>query len=274
MSQIKRVHDLSLPELGVYARLTEARLRNDPGQQLFIAEGLPVIESALNMGYEPVSFLMEQRHIDGKAACIIKRCPDTAVYTADDEVLAQLTGYRLTRGVLCAMRRKALPEVGTVCRDAERLCVLESVSDSTNVGAIFRSCAALGADAVLLSPDCCDPLCRRSVRVSMGAVFRLPWTYFSAWLHGGLNLLKEYGFLTIALALTDDSVPLDGLKLQPTRQAAFIFGSEGHGLSAVTVKAADMVVRIPMFHGVDSLNVAASAAVVFWHTRRELRGHK
>lgn len=267
VSQIISFHDLSASELEVYTRLTEAALRNTPRQKLFIAESVAVIENALDAGYEPVSFLMERRHIDGKASALLARCPDVPVYTADDDLLVKLTGYHLTRGVLCAMRRKELPGIEALCAKSSRICVLEGVSDSTNIGAIFRSSAALGADAVLLSPDCCDPLCRRSVRVSMGSVFCIPWTYFPGWPAPGLKILKKNDFYTLAFALSDDSIPLDGLTKSYSNKLALLFGSEGHGLKQETVSAADCVVRIPMSSGVDSLNVAASAAVVLWHLR-------
>lgn len=230
---------------------------------MFIAESPKVIRVALDAGYEPVSLLCEKRHITGDAADIIARCGDIPVYTGERELLAQLTGYTLTRGVLCAMRRQPMKSVAETCRTARRVVVIEGVTDTTNIGAIFRSAAALGIDAVLLTPDTCDPLNRRSVRVSMGSVFLVPWT----WLDGGYDTLRDIGFQTAAMALSDDSIPLDDPRLKRIDRLALIMGTEGDGLPATTISAADHVVRIPMAHGVDSLNVAAAAAVAFWELR-------
>lgn len=269
MPQIIEVHDITSPELDVYARLTEAQLRNrlEPEKGVFIAESPKVILRALDAGYQPVSFLMERRHIDGQAAALIARC-NVPVYTAAREVLAQLTGYALTRGVLCAMRRPALPSAEDICREKRRVAVLENIVDSTNIGAIFRSAAALGIDALLLTPSCSDPLNRRAVRVSMGTVFQVPWTYLgdspADWPEAGLARLRAMGFRTAAMALRDDSVRIDDAALAAEKQLAIVLGTEGDGLSPQTIASCDYTVRIPMLHGVDSLNVAAAGAVAFW----------
>ena len=273
MPNIIEIHDAALPELDVFARLTEAQLRNrqHPEQGLFIAESPKVIERALNAGYEPVSLLMERRHITGDAAGIIERCKDIPIYTAERDVLAGLTGYELTRGVLCALRRPALPAVEDLCRNARRVAVLESIVDPTNVGAIFRSAAALNMDAVLVTPTCCDPLYRRSVRVSMGTVFQIPWTRIgktpSDWPETGMEQLRSLGFKTAAMALSDDSVPIDDEALGSVEKLAVLLGTEGDGLSHHTIAGCDYTVRIPMSHEVDSLNVAAASAVAFWQLR-------
>ena len=257
----------SLDEAGVqvFASLTEAQLRNRlrPEEALFIVESPKVIRVALQAGLEPVSLLCEERHIVGDAADIIRRCSDIPVYTGSRELLAHLTGYTLTRGVLCAMRRPRPRSVADVCNNGQRVVVIEGVTDTTNIGAIFRSAAALGIDAVLLTPDTCDPLNRRSVRVSMGSVFLVPWT----WLEGGYEELHRLGYKTAAMALRADSVSIDDPRLKATDRLAIIMGTEGDGLPASTIDAADYVVRIPMSHGVDSLNVAAAAAVAFWEMR-------
>jgi len=258
----------SLDDAGVqvFASLTEAQLRNrlDPQQGLFIAESPKVIGVALDQGYEAVSLLCEQKHIDGDAAPVISRLGDgVPVYTGSRGLLSQLTGYTLTRGVLCAMRRRPLPSLESVCRDARRLVVIDGVVDSTNVGAIFRSAAALGIDGVLLTRSSCDPLNRRVVRVSMGSVFLVPWT----WLDTPLPSLHDHGFRTAAMALTTASVPLDHPPLMAEPRLAIVMGTEGDGLSRETIAEADYVVRIPMSHHVDSLNVAAAAAVAFWQLR-------
>ena len=260
--EIKNLDD---PRVEVYSTLTEAQLRRrlEPEKGIFIAESPKVIDVALRAGYEPLSLLCERRHIEGDAADIIRRCGDIPVYTGERELLAQLTGYTLTRGVLCAMRRPQLPTVEQVCHDAHRLVIIEGVTDTTNIGAIFRSAAALGVDGVLLTPDSCDPLNRRAVRVSMGSVFLVPWT----WLQDGAQSLHEYGFRTVAMALTDDSVCIDDLCLTAEPRLAIIMGTEGDGLPHNTISSADYVARIPMAHGVDSLNVAAAAAVAFWQLR-------
>ena len=274
MPNIVEIHDLSAPELDVYARLTEGQLRSRqaPEKGLFIAESIKVIGHALDAGYEPVSLLMEEKHITGDAAELIARCgEDIPVYTAKREVLAELTGYALTRGVLCAMRRKPLPTAEEVCKGARRVAVLEGIVDPTNVGAILRSAAALHMDAVLVTPTCCDPLHRRAVRVSMGTVFQVPWTYIGEkaadWPEKGLCRLNEMGFKTAALALTTDSVSIDDEKLMAEDKLAVVLGTEGDGLSGKTIAGCDYTVLIPMAHGVDSLNVAAASAVAFWQLK-------
>ena len=242
-----------------------AQLRNrlEPSKGIFIAESPKVIDVALRAGYEPLSLLCEQRHIDGDAAGIIARCGDIPVYTGERSLLAQLTGYVLTRGVLCAMRRRVLPSVEQVCAGAKRVVVIDGVTDTTNIGAIFRSAAALGIDAVLLTPTSCDPLNRRAVRVSMGSVFLVPWT----WLEAPVNSLNSLGFKTVAMALTDNSIPLDSPQLAAEPRLALVMGTEGDGLPKETIEQTDYVVRIPMSHSVDSLNVAAASAVAFWELR-------
>lgn len=263
--QMIEITSLQQPGVDIFASLTEAQLRNrlDPQRGLFIAESPKVIHVALNAGYEPVALLCERKHITGDAAEIIARCGDIPVYTGDREVLAQLTGYTLTRGVLCAMRRRPMLTVGEVCREARRIVVIDGVVDTTNIGAIFRSAAALGIDGVLLTTDSCDPLNRRAIRVSMGSVFLVPWT----WLDGPVNRLHDWDFRTVAMALTDRSIPLDAPVLQQEPRLAIIMGTEGDGLPQETITSADYVVRIPMAHHVDSLNVAAAAAVAFWELR-------
>ena len=273
MAHIVEITDFSAPELDVFARLTEAQLRSrlEPEKGIFIAESPKVIDRALNAGYEPVSLLTERKHIAGQAAPIIARCPEIPVYTADSDLLKQLTGYELTRGVLCAMHRPALPDVETLCAGARRVAVLEGIVDHTNVGAIFRSAAAMHMDAVLVTPTCCDPLYRRAVRVSMGTVFQIPWTRIGStaadWPEKGLALLRRLGFKTAAMALSDDSVPVDDPALMAEEKLAIILGTEGDGLSSRTITGSDYTVRIPMAHGVDSLNVAAASAVAFWQLR-------
>lgn len=251
-----------------YVSLTEAQLRNrlNPDDGLFIAESPKVIHVALDAGYEPVSLLCERRHIIGDARDIIERCGDIPVYTGDRDILTSITGYKLTRGVLCAMRRKNHPTVEAVCRDAQRIVLIDGVVDTTNIGAIFRSAAALGIDGILLTPTSCDPLNRRAVRVSMGSVFLLPWT----WLEEPIKSLHDYGFRTVAMALTDRSVSIDDLALCSEPRLAIIMGTEGDGLASSVINEADYTARIPMSHNVDSLNVAAAAAVAFW----QLRPHK
>lgn len=249
----------------VFGTLTEAQLRNrlEPDKGVFIAESPKVIDVALNAGYEPLALLCERRHIDGDAAAIIARCGDIPVYTGERELLAQLTGYVLTRGVLCAMRRPVMPSVEQVCRDASRVVVIDGVTDTTNIGAIFRSAAALGIDAVLLTPTSCDPLNRRAVRVSMGSVFLVPWT----WLDAPIQSLNALGFKTAAMALSDNSISIDDPALAAEPRLAIVMGTEGDGLSHDTINDADYVVRIPMSNNVDSLNVAAASAVAFWQLR-------
>ncbi|MDD7371164.1 MAG: RNA methyltransferase [Roseburia sp.] len=270
MADIIEITDFSALELDVYARLSEGQLlnRHEPENGLFIAESPKVIERALDAGCQPVSLLLEPKHITGEAREIIARCGSVPVYTAEFDVLKQLTGFPLTRGALCAMRRPPLPEVETICRNARRIAVLENVVNPTNVGAIFRSAAALGMDAVLLTPACSNPLYRRSIRVSMGTVFQIPWTYIgrdaTQWPGDGMNLLESFGFKTVAMALTDDSVSIDDPCLKSADKLAVILGTEGDGLSSDTIARCDYTVRIPMSHGVDSLNVAAASAVAFW----------
>ena len=273
MASIITLTSLDAPELDVYARLTQAQLRNrlEPEKGLFIAESPKVIGTALDTGLEPVSFLMEQRHITGDAAPLLARFPDVPVYTAERELLACLTGYTLTRGVLCAMRRPAPKSPTEVIAGAKRIAVLESVVDATNIGAIFRSAAALGMDAVLLSPTCCDPLTRRAVRVSMGTVFQLPWATFDTWPAGGMEILRGAGFATCAMALRDDSLALGDERLNSLPKLAIVLGAEGDGLANGTIAACDYTVRIPMAHGVDSLNVAAASAVAFWELRAKIK---
>ena len=270
MADIIEITDFSALELDVYARLSEGQLlnRHEPENGLFIAESPKVIERALDAGCQPVSLLLEPKHITGEAREIIARCGSVPVYTAEFDVLKQLTGFPLTRGALCAMRRPPLPEVETICRNARRIAVLENVVNPTNVGAIFRSAAALGMDAVLLTPACSNPLYRRSIRVSMGTVFQIPWTYIgrdaTQWPGDGMNLLESFDFKTVAMALTDDSVSIDDPCLKSADKLAVILGTEGDGLSSDTIARCDYTVRIPMSHGVDSLNVAAASAVAFW----------
>ena len=273
MANIITLTSLDAPELDVYARLTQAQLRNrlEPEKGLFIAESPKVIGTALDAGLTPVSFLMEQRHITGDAASLLARFPDVPVYTASRELLARLTGYTLTRGVLCAMRRPAPKSPTEVIAGAKRIAVLEGVVDATNIGAIFRSAAALGMDAVLLSPTCCDPLTRRAVRVSMGTVFQLPWATFDTWPAGGMEILRGAGFATCAMALRDDSLALGDERLKSLPKLAIVLGAEGDGLANGTIAACDYTVRIPMAHGVDSLNVAAASAVAFWELRAKIK---
>lgn len=260
------IESLDHPGAEVYASLTEAQLRSRlrPGEALFIAESPKVIDVALRAGYTPVSMLAERRHIVGDAAPLLTRCPeDMPVFTGERQLLASLTGYTLTRGVLCAMRRPAEADAAAVCRGARRVAVIDSVTDTTNIGAIFRSAAALGIDAVLLTRTSCDPLNRRSIRVSMGSVFLVPW----AWIDDAVESPRELGFATAAMALTDRSVSIDNPALCAEERLAVILGTEGDGLAADVISRADYTVRIPMAHGVDSLNVAAAAAVAFWQLR-------
>lgn len=271
MSDIIEITDFSAPELDVYARLTEAQLLNrfEPAKGMFIAESPKVIHRALDAGCRPVSLLMERKDIEGAAREVLARCPGIPVYTADEELLCALTGYHLTRGVLCAMRRPKLPAVEEICAGAGRIVVLETVMNPTNVGAIFRSAAALGMDAVLLTPGCSDPLYRRSARVSMGTVFQIPWTFTDSWPEKGMAQLKSLGFKTAAMALSDYAVSIDDRQLMVEEKLAIILGSEGDGLADTTIASCDFTVKIPMYHGVDSLNVAAASAVAFWQLRKE-----
>jgi tRNA G18 (ribose-2'-O)-methylase SpoU len=265
MGSVIEIKSLEQPEVQVFSKLTEAQLRNrlNVEQGMFIAESPKVIRVALSAGYEPTALLCEWKHISGDAADIVARCQDIPVYTGERELLSQLTGYTLTRGVLCAMRRPQPKTVAEVCRDARRIVVIDGVVDTTNIGAIFRSAAALGIDAVLLTPTSCDPLNRRAVRVSMGSVFLVPWTWLDTY-----STLHDLGFKTAAMALTDDSVSLDDPRLKAEERLAIIMGTEGDGLPQQTIAEADYVVRIPMKHQVDSLNVAAAAAVAFWELTR------
>lgn len=273
MPNIIEIQALDQPELDVFTRLTEAQLRNrlEPEKGIFIAESPKVIERALRAGYEPVSLLMERKHIEGQARELIQQCSNVPVYTADRPVLEALTGYQLTRGVLCAMRRRPLPTVEDLCIQARRVAVLESIVDPTNVGAIFRSAAALQMDAVLVTPTCCDPLYRRAVRVSMGTVFQIPWTRIGSspdqWPQPGIQQLQALGFKTAAMALRDDSVSIDDPGLLAEEKLAIVLGTEGDGLSTHTIADCDYTVRIPMSHEVDSLNVAAASAVAFWQLK-------
>jgi tRNA G18 (ribose-2'-O)-methylase SpoU len=267
MANIIRLHSLDDPALDVYARLTEAQIRNrlEPEKGVFIAESPKVIRLALDAGFEPVSFLMEEKHVEGDAKDLLLRCPETPVYTGSRELLQSLTGYALTRGVLSAMKRPPLPALDTVLDHAKRVAVLDGIVDASNLGAIVRSAAALDLDAVLFSPTCCDPLNRRAVRVSMGTVFQVPWTVLP---ENGLQLLRERGFITAAMALVDDSLSMDDPKLKACERLAIVLGTEGDGLPKETIAACDYAVKIPMAHGVDSLNVGAAAAVAFWELRR------
>ena len=262
-----QIQSLEHPGVEVFSTLTEAQLRNrlEPSKGIFIAESPKVIQVALNAGYQPLALLCEERHIAGDAANIIKQCGDIPIYTGNRELLASLTGYTLTRGVLCAMKRPLLPSVEKVCQDAQRIVVIDGVVDTTNIGAIFRSATALGMDAVLLTPTSCDPLNRRAVRVSMGSVFLVPWT----WLEAPIPSLNDLGFRTAAMALSDNSISLDHPALKEEKKLALIMGTEGDGLSAQVIEEADYVVRIPMSHAVDSLNVAAASAVAFWELRKK-----
>ncbi len=275
MPNIIEITDFHAPELDPYARLTQNQLRNrlEPEKGIFIAESPKVIDRALDAGYKPVSLLMERKQITGPAAGILSRCGDAPVYTADREMLAELTGFELTRGVLCAFHRPAPRPVEELCKNARRVAVLEGIVDSTNVGAIFRSAAALNMDAVLINPSCCDPLCRRAVRVSMGTVFQVPWGQLGEtpadWPEKGMDILHSLGFKTAAMALSDRSVSIDDEQLAKESKLAIVLGTEGDGLAAGTIASCDYTVRIPMSHGVDSLNVAAASAVAFWQLGKQ-----
>ena len=275
MPNIIEITDFHAPELDPYARLTQNQLRNrlEPEKGIFIAESPKVIDRALDAGYKPVSLLMERKQITGPAAGILSRCGDAPVYTADREMLAELTGFELTRGVLCAFRRPAPRPVEELCKNARRVAVLEGIVDSTNVGAIFRSAAALNMDAVLINPSCCDPLCRRAVRVSMGTVFQVPWGQLGEtpadWPEKGMDILHSLGFKTAAMALSDRSVSIDDEQLAKEPKLAIVLGTEGDGLAADTIASCDYTVKIPMSHGVDSLNVAAASAVAFWQLGKQ-----
>lgn len=270
MPNIIKITDYNAPELDIYARLNENQLLHyyEPKGGIFIAESPKVIERALDAGYAPISLLLEEKHIEGEANGIISRCGEIPVFTASLEVLTRLTGFQLTRGVLCAMHRPALPSVDEVCTGANRIVILENVMNPTNVGAIFRSAAALNMDAVLLTPACSNPLYRRASRVSMGTVFQIPWTYLgekeTQWPQPGMNYLQNMGFKTVAMALSDDSISIDDPRLAAEEKLAIILGTEGDGLASCTIADCDYTVKIPMSHDVDSLNVAAASAVAFW----------
>ncbi len=268
MSTIIEITDFNAPQLDIYARLSEVQLLRlyEPNGGIFIAESPKVIERALNAGYEPISFLMEEKHILTEGKDILARCENVPVYTSTFDVLTNLTGFQLTRGMLCAMKRTALPSAESVCKNAHRIAVLENITNPTNIGAIFRSAAALNIDAVLLTPDCTNPLYRRAIRVSMGCVFQIPWTYLSSDT-AYIATLKNLGFKTASLALTDDSVSIDNASLMAEDKLAIILGNEGDGLSLGTISSSDYTVKIPMKNGVDSLNVAAASAVAFWQLR-------
>ena len=263
MSKIIEITDFLAPELDVYARLTENQLfnREFPEKGMFIAESPKVIERALDAGYEPISCLMEKRHVEGEGNPLLERMKDIPVFVAEFDVLTQLTGFKLTRGMLCAMRRRPLPNLSELCRNKSRIAVLDKVMNPTNVGAIIRSAAALGMDAVLLTPGCSNPLYRRAARVSMGTVFQIEWTFLQ---DDSLDDIKALGFKTVAMALKDNSLSIDDPKLLSENKLAVIMGTEGDGLSDITITDCDYTVKIPMYHGVDSLNVAAASAVAFY----------
>ena len=263
MNKIIEIKDFNAPELDVYARLSEVQLvnREFPEKGLFIAESPKVIERALDAGYEPVSCLMEKRHIEGEGRPILERIGDVPVFCAEFDVLTQLTGFKLTRGMLCAMKRKPLPDVKKLCENKSRIVVLDRVMNPTNVGAIIRSAAALGMDAVLLTPGCSDPLYRRAARVSMGTVFQIDWTFLT---DESLDEIKALGYKTVAMALKDNSLSVDDPRLTAEKKLAVIMGTEGDGLADNTIADCDFTVKIPMYHGVDSLNVAAASAVAFY----------
>lgn len=270
MPNIIEITNFNAPELDVYARLTENQLinRHEPEKGMFIAESPIVIERALDAGYQPVSVLIEKKHIETQATDIISRCGDIPIFTAEFDILTQLTGFQLTRGMLCAMYRLPLKSVSEVCQNARRVAVLENVVNPTNVGAIFRSAAALNMDAVLLTPACSNPLYRRAIRVSMGTVFQIPWTFIGKsdtdWSDNGIRTLQKMGFKTAAMALCDESLSIRDSRLQSEDKLAIILGTEGEGLLSSTIEACDYTIKIPMAHGVDSLNVAAASAVAFW----------
>lgn len=273
MPNIIEITDFAAPELDIYARLTEGQLlnRHEPDKGIFIAESPKVIERALDAGCVPISMLMEKKHVERQAREIIRRCGDIPVYAAEFDVLTQLTGFHMTRGMLCAMYRPPLPGTEEICAGARRIAVLENVMNPTNVGAIFRSAAALNMDGILLTSACSNPLYRRAIRVSMGTVFQIPWTFLDSrlsWPREGMGFLHELGFVTAAMALNDDSVSIDDSGLMSEEKLAIILGTEGDGLAAGTIAGCDYTVRIPMSHGVDSLNVAAASAIAFWQLGR------
>ena len=271
---IIEINDFSAPELDIYARTSEVQLLryNEPAPGFFIAESPKVIERACNAGYEPVSFLVEHKDLEGEAKGLLERFPEIPVYTAEYETLVKMTGYALARGMLCVMRRRALSSIEEICQNARRIAILENVVNPTNIGAIFRSAAALHMDAVLLTSGCSNPLYRRASRVSMGTVFQIPWTYFDkkiSWPEDGMKTLRKLGFKTVAMALQDDSFSIDDPQLHAQEKLAIILGTEGDGLAAETIADCDYTVKIPMSHGVDSLNVAAASAVAFWELGRK-----
>lgn len=273
-NNIVEITDFESKELDIYARCNEPELLRGFGRDggIFIAESPKVVERALDAGYQPISMLVEHRHIDGEAKHIIKRCGSVPVYTAEFDVLSKITGFKLTRGMLCAMHRTKPKTIEEVCAGAKRIAILENVMNPTNIGAIFRSAAALGMDAVLMTPGCSNPLYRRAIRVSMGTVFQIPWTFFDGelkWPYDGMKILKNMGFKTAAMALTDNSVSIDNKELLSQEKLAIILGTEGEGLMAETIEASDYTVKIPMANGVDSLNVAAASAVAFWQISRK-----
>ena len=274
MRNIIEINDIAAPELDVYARTSEVQLfryyEPDPG--IFIAESPKVIERALNAGYEPISFLVEHKDLEGEAKYILDKYPEIPVYTAEYDVLVKMTGYALARGLLCAMRRRQMPTIEEICRNTNRIAILENVVNPTNIGAIFRSAAALHMDAVLLTNGCSDPLYRRAASVSMGTVFQIPWTYFdkkASWPEDGMRTVKDLGFKTVAMALREDSYSIDDPELLEEEKLAVILGTEGDGLASQTIADCDYTVMIPMSHGVDSLNVAAASAVAFWELGRK-----
>ena len=274
MKNIIEINDFSAPELDIYARTSEVQLLryNEPAPGFFIAESPKVIERACNAGYEPVSFLVEHKDLEGEAKELLERFPEIPVYTAEYETLVKMTGYALARGMLCVMRRRALSSIEEICQNARRIAILENVVNPTNIGAIFRSAAALHMDAVLLTSGCSDPHYRRASRVSMGTVFQIPWTYFDkkiSWPEDGMKTLRKLGCKTVALALRDDSFSIDDPQLHAEEKLAIILGTEGDGLAAETIADCDYTVKIPMSHGVDSLNVAAASAVAFWELGRK-----
>lgn len=272
MSQFITITDFNAPELDIYARLSENQLLHyyEPHGGLFIAESPKVIERALNAGYEPVSFLVANQHLNEETLDIINRCPNVPVFTAEFHLLTNLTGFQLTRGMLCAMKRSALPSLDGICKEARRIAILENVMNPTNVGAIFRSAAALNMDAVILTNGCSNPLYRRATRVSMGTVFQVPWTILAeeVWPTSCIDTLHKMNFKTAAMALSDNSVSIDDARLMKEEKLAIILGTEGDGLADVTIEGCDYTVKIPMAHGVDSLNVAAASAVAFWQLGR------
>ena len=274
MKNIIEINDFSAPELDIYARTSEVQLLryNEPAPGFFIAESPKVIERACNAGYEPVSFLVEHKDLEGEAKELLERFPEIPVYTAEYETLVKMTGYALARGMLCVMRRRALSSIEEICQNARRIAILENVVNPTNIGAIFRSAAALHMDAVLLTSGCSDPLYRRASRVSMGTVFQIPWTYFDkkiSWPEDGMKTLRKLGFKTVAMALRDDSFSIDDPQLHAEEKLAIVLGTEGDGLASDTIADCDYTVKIPMSHGVDSLNVAAASAVAFWELGRK-----